>query len=77
MLVHWTKHPENPVVSMVEVFGNGYENTNYALDPCAWVEGDTYYALVGNYVPGVEGDGTNLFRSQDLVNWENVGPFYR
>ena len=77
MLAHWTKHPENPVVSTVEVFGNGYEDTNYALDPCAWVEGDTYYALVGNYVPGVEGDGTNLFRSQDFVNWEKVGPFYR
>lgn len=77
MLVNWTKHPDNPVVSMIEVFGKGYEDTNYALDPCAWVEGNNYYALVGNYVPGVDGDSTNLFQSQDLVNWENAGPFYR
>ena len=76
MLVRWTKHRANPVVPMFEVFGDG-EDRNYALDPCAWVDGDTCYALIGNYVPGVESDGTNLFRSQDLVHWENVGPFYR
>ena len=76
MLVRWTKHRANPVVPMSEVFGNG-EDRNSALDPCAWVDGDTCYALIGNYVPGVEADGTNLFRSQDLVHWESVGPFYR
>ena len=76
MLVRWTKHRANPIVPMTEVFGNG-EDRNSALDPCAWAEGDTYNALIGNFVPGVESDGTNLFRSRDLVHWEKIGPFYR
>lgn len=76
MLVRWTKQQANPIVPMSEVFDGG-EDRNSALDPCAWVDGDTYYALIGNYVPGIEGDGTNLFESQDLENWKHVGPFYQ
>ena len=76
MLVRWTKHRANPVVPMSEVFGK-LGDRNYALDPCAWVDDDNYYALIGNYVPGVESDGSTLFSSQDLAHWERVGPFYR
>ena len=76
MLERWTKHRANPVVPMSEVFGKG-EGRNSALDPCAWVDAGICYALIGNYVPGVEADGTTLFRSQDLVHWEKVGSFYR
>ena len=49
------------------------------FDPSGWVEGDTYYALIGNVNrrPGYEGDSTSLFKSRDLVNWEYVGPLYR
>lgn len=76
MLIRWAKHSANPVVLMDKLFGSGTER-NTALDPCAWLAGDTYYALIGNYVPGVEGDGTNLFSSQDMARWEHLGPFYR
>ena len=38
-----------------------------------------YYALLGNknYRPGFEGDCSSLFRSEDLVHWGYLHPFYR
>ena len=76
MLVHWTKHPANPVIRVPKPGDPGH-GKYIVFDPCAWVEGDTYCALVGNRVPGVIGDGTSLFKSRDLVHWEYVGPFYQ
>ena len=76
MLVRWTKHLANPVIPVPSPGEPGYEEYR-VFDPCAWLDGDTYCALVGNRVPGVRGDATSLFKSQDLVDWEHVGPFYR
>ncbi|MDE0010537.1 MAG: GH32 C-terminal domain-containing protein, partial [Candidatus Poribacteria bacterium] len=47
------------------------------FDPCAWLEGDTYYALIGNTIPGQSGDGTALFKSSNLAEWEFVRSFYQ
>ncbi|MXY27933.1 hypothetical protein F4Y59_07225, partial [Candidatus Poribacteria bacterium] len=47
------------------------------FDPCAWLEGDTYYALIGNRIPEQVGDGTALFKSSNLVEWEFVRSFYQ
>jgi beta-fructofuranosidase len=75
-LVRWTKHPANPVIRTPQPGDPDYGK--YALfDPTAWIEGDTYYALVGNKIPGVEGDATSLFKSPDLLHWEHIGPFYQ
>ena len=72
-LIRWTPL-DNPVIPMPQ------EPTEYVVfDPCAWREGDLYYALIGNKNrrPGFEGDCTSLFRSSDLVDWEYLHPFYK
>ncbi len=75
LLVHWTKHPANPVIPMPQPGEADYGK--YAVfDPTAWIEDDRYNALVGNKIPGVEGDATSLFQSPDLLRWKHVGPFY-
>jgi len=76
LLIHWTKHPANPVIRALQP-GNRGDGDFVVFDPCAWVDGDTTYALIGNCVPSQKGDATSLFKSQDLVHWEHVGPFYQ
>ena len=75
LLIHWKKHPANPVIRVPGKSDDGY-NHYRVFDPCAWREGQVYYALVGNTVPGIERDATSLFKSTNLVDWEYVGPFY-
>jgi sucrose-6-phosphate hydrolase SacC (GH32 family) len=78
-LLHWTKHPKNPVIAVPKPG----QNAAYGVyDPCAWKQGDSWYALSGwgrNFArPDVaEGDVAYLFRSPDLVHWEYLHPFYR
>ena len=43
--------------------------------PCAWVEGDTYYALTGNS-GNAPPDVAYLYTSKDLAHWEYLHPFY-
>jgi sucrose-6-phosphate hydrolase SacC (GH32 family) len=84
LLIRWTKHPANPVIPCPvdnEKWRTGYRgdpgDARYVVfDPCAWLDGDTCYALIGNRIPGREGDCTSLFKSRDLADWEYVGPFY-
>ncbi len=76
MLIRWHKCPANPVIPVPEPGEPGH--SKYVVhDPCAWPEGEAYYALVGNTVPGFSGDGTSLFTSPDLVNWEYLNSFYQ
>ena len=75
LLVHWTKHPACPVIPKPQPGDPDYDKYT-VFDPTAWIEGDTYYALVGNKIPNVDGDATSLFRSPDLLQWEHIGPFY-
>ena len=76
LLIHWTKHPANPVIRVPQEGEPGH-GKYIVFDPTAWLEGDTYFALIGNRIPGTEGDATALFTSKDLEHWEFVGPFYK
>ena len=73
-LIHWTPSPSNPVLPIPDE-----PQEYYVFDPCAWYENGTYYALIGNKNsrPGYEGDATSLFRSDDCIQWEYLGPFYK
>ena len=78
MLVEWRKSPKNPVIPH-PTHGEEYQ----VFDPCAWLEGDVYYALTGGITPrrtkGRPSDGKDiayLFRSSDLEQWEYMHPFY-
>ena len=76
-LVHWKKHPGNPVIP---------PDPARIYDPCIWKEGDTYYSLSGRIVdvapdnpgfpPTTGRDTAYLFRSTDLEHWEDLGAFY-
>lgn len=73
LLERWTPFAENPVIPITDT------EEYVVFDPCAWREGDAYFALIGNKNrrPGHAGDCPSLFRSPDLRSWEYVGPFYR
>jgi beta-fructofuranosidase len=77
-LNHWTKCPQNPVIS-----ANAGPSVEYRVyDPCAWKHGDTWYALTGwgrNFCrpDAAEGDTAYLFKSPDLVHWQYLHPFYQ
>lgn len=77
-LVEWEKHPANPVIPHPPA-GSEYE----VYDPCAWLEGDTYYALAGGRRPrrpkhraSDAADTAYLFTSHDLERWDYMGLFY-
>lgn len=73
-LLRWKFSPHNPVIPQPK------DEVDYIVfDPCAWKEGDVYYALIGNKnrAAGYEGDTTSLFRSKDLITWEYLHPFYQ
>ena len=69
-LIAWEKHPANPVIPYPPE-GDGWR----PFDPCAWQEGETWYALSGGKLEGV-GDTAFLCQSKDLVHWEYMHPFY-
>ena len=76
LLVEWEKHPANPVIPTPEP-GSGYTVDGA---PCAWIEGDTYYALTGNTsreeFEGQKPDRAFLYRSVDLAHWAYLHPLY-
>ena len=76
-LLHWTKHPANPVIPKPKEGDDGY-GKYHVWDTCGWLHEDTYYSICGNHPfepPQSDGDAAYLFRSRDLVNWEYVQPF--
>lgn len=75
-LIRWKKSPYNPVIPETRKNRAGWDIYN-VWDPHAWVEGDTYYAILGGKVkPHDIRDTAYLFRSKDLVRWEYLRPFY-
>ncbi len=75
LLIRWEKCLDNPVIPVPQPGDPG--NDEYVVwDPCAWTEADTYYALIGNTVPGIDGDSTSLFTSPDLIHWQYLHAFY-
>ena len=78
-LIHWTKHAANPVIAKPKEGEEGH-GTYHVWDTCGWLHEGTYYSICGNHPfepPKSDGDAAYLFRSDDLVNWEYVHPFYR
>ena len=87
MLDKWERHKANPVIPYPEVEAKSidadyrfylnelpdYGNID-VWDPHCWLEGDTYYAISGDNGtwPGKSG----LYKSQNLEDWETVGPFF-
>ncbi len=71
----WTPFPENPVIPLAQ------EGDEYiSFDTTGWYSDGVCFLLVGNRskAPGhEEGDGSSLFTSTDLKNWEYQGPFYQ
>jgi beta-fructofuranosidase len=76
LLLNWKKHPDNPVIPIVPIDGNG--RPYRVFDPCIWKEADGYYTLSGVYWAGERRMDclgvAHVFRSRDLVRWEHVGP---
>lgn len=88
LLERWSKHPANPVIPNP----TAADEYQVAGAPCAWVEGDTYYAITGGTTPprvrppitpgdylgrADSRDVAYLFRSRDLEHWEYLHPFYK
>ena len=71
-LINFEKSQENPVIPHDE-------NAEYTVfDPDIWKEGDTYYSLSGTHTGERNVDSepaAYLFRSENLVDWEYLGPF--
>ena len=67
-LLHWQKHPENPLVTPPE----GLALTGFR-DPSVWLEEGVWYQLIGAGIRGV-GGAALLYRSNDLLEWEYLGP---
>lgn len=76
LLLEWEKHPDNPVIPIVEIDENS-GSPYRVFDPCIWKEDDGYYTLSGVYKNGVRSidcEGVDhIFRSSDLSDWEYVG----
>lgn len=67
-LICWKKHPKNPIIPMSDKYR--------VWDPYLWLEGDTYYCLLGgNRLPNGK-DTLYLMKSSDLVDWTPLHPFY-
>jgi sucrose-6-phosphate hydrolase SacC (GH32 family) len=76
-LVHWEKDPANPVIRIPQEGTPEY--TQYVVhDPHVWLEGETYYAILNGRRNIVEktGDTAYLFKSDDLIHWDYLWPFY-
>ena len=72
-LMHWKKHPENPILSEPPEAYKGMLNAWH--DPHVWREGENWYMLLaGGYRDG-SGGLVLLYRSSDLFNWEYLHSF--
>lgn len=75
-LILWKKSPHNPVIHETKKGDPGWGVYN-VFDPHAWVEGDTYYVILGGKVkPDDIRDTAYLFKSKDMIHWEYLRPFY-
>jgi beta-fructofuranosidase len=64
-LIHWQKEAANPIVVAPNL--PGYNQKDYR-DPYLWLEGDTWYQVIGTAV-GNRGE-VLLYRSSNLRDWE-------
>ena len=70
-LIRWKKHPRNPIIPIPKKGQPGH-GMYKVWDPYLWLEGDTYYCLLGgNTLPNGK-DTLYLCKSPDMVNWKPV-----
>lgn len=75
-LIHWQKHPGNPIIPQPKQEGDPGWGVYGVWDPFLWLEGDTYCCLLAqNRLPDGK-DTLYVAISDDLVNWEYLHPFY-
>lgn len=75
-LIHWKKSLHNPVIPETRPGGKGWGVYN-VFDPHAWLEGETYYVILGGKVKPYDiWDTAYLFASDDLISWDYLRPFY-
>ena len=84
LLLNWDKHPDNPVIPGDNRSMTGADITPNSegyrvFDPCIWKEEDGfYYSVSGTFQGGERGEDAvgvdHLFRSEDLAEWEYLGP---
>ena len=65
----WKKDPNNPINVVWSA-----PDSNY-LDPTAWLEGDTYYALIDRHIPSRRRHELVLYKADRLDDWKHVGRF--
>jgi beta-fructofuranosidase len=68
-MIVWEKDPHNPVISGPP---EGLDATGFR-DPCVWREDGAWYMVLGSGARGV-GGMILLYQSQDLRDWEYIGP---
>ncbi len=74
-LIVWKKHPANPIIPMPKPGEPGH-GVYRVWDPYLWLEGDSYYCLLGgNTLPNGK-DTLYTMRSTDLVKWTPLHPFF-
>jgi sucrose-6-phosphate hydrolase SacC (GH32 family) len=72
-LVQWTYHP----TALAPAEGDPGWGVYNVFDPHVWLEGDTYYAILGGMVKPFDlRDTAYLFTSKDLIHWRYERPFY-
>lgn len=74
-LIHWKKHPKNPIIPMPKP-GEPGDGVYRVWDPFLWLQGDTYYCLLGGNTLPNKKDTLYLCKSPDMVNWKPLFPFY-
>jgi len=85
-LTCWTKSAHNPVIPIPKKGDPDYGKYS-VFDPVAWIHKGHYYAALGNLKfprelrdnlkPEERGDTLYLFKSEDLINWQYLHPFYK
>jgi len=74
-LIRWRKHPANPIIPIPKE-GEAGHGVYTVWDPYLWLEGDTYYCLLGGNRLADGKDTLYLCRSSDLVEWTPLHAFY-
>ncbi len=75
-LIQWRKSPRNPVIPEPRPGKPGWGVYN-VFDPHGWVEDGVYHVILGGKTkPDDVRDTAYLFRSNDLIHWDYVRPFY-
>ena len=79
-LVHWRKHPNNPVniTPREPIFEWTGGEVVYADTPFAWRHGKTWHILLSAKLAEKPKEKCKLwlFKSQDLINWRYLNPLF-